>query len=185
MRPPRSERHPPSGERRRPSGWRPGRRPCGCRPGWHTTVRGVDGSVFRRYQHPARLASPRGNGDDCSEVGIGDHHLRTRLEGGLLSRQVGGEVLTKPRWVKIIETVRRLLYRIRLAEVTWKALSVPSLTLSGIRHVCRNIHQACNRWVRARFGNYRSSVAVGHKNASPVLLSKDAFRSANIVLKRC
>src|SRR6266566_2868656 len=29
---------------------------------------GVDGSVFCRYQHPARFASPRRCGDDCFEI---------------------------------------------------------------------------------------------------------------------
>ena len=29
---------------------------------------GVDGSVFRRYQHPAWFTSPRWRGDNCFEI---------------------------------------------------------------------------------------------------------------------
>ncbi len=42
--------------------------------------------------------------------------------------------------VKVNETVSRLLYRSRLAEVTWETLSVVSLILSSIRHVGRDVH---------------------------------------------
>src|SRR6266567_7932184 len=82
---------------------------------------GVDGSVFCRYQHPARFASPRSCGDDCFEIVSGVEYLRSRHEGGLLSRQVGCEVLMKLRGVKVCETICRLLYRGGFAEVTWEA----------------------------------------------------------------
>src|SRR4029077_2851170 len=138
---------------------------------------------FCRYQHPARFASPRRRGDDCIEIGSCVEHLRSRHEGGLLRRQVGCEVLMKLRGVEVSETVCRLLYRIRLAEVTWEALSVASLTLSSIWHVSRDVHQSGNRWIRARFGNYGSPVAVSDKNARPILLSKDALRGSHIFFK--
>src|SRR6266568_2546437 len=76
---------------------------------------GVDGSVFCRYQHPAWFASPRRRGDDCFEIVSCVEHLRSRHESGLLSRQVGCEVLMKMRGVKVSETVSRLLYRMSLA----------------------------------------------------------------------
>jgi hypothetical protein len=47
------------------------------------------------YQHPARFASPRRRGDDCIEIVSCDEHLRTRHKSGLLSWQVGCEVLMK------------------------------------------------------------------------------------------
>src|ERR1700730_13763870 len=76
---------------------------------------GVDGSVCRRYQHPARFVSPRSRGDDCFEIVSCVEHLRSCHESGLLSRQVGGEVLMKLRGIEVSETVGRLLYRRRLA----------------------------------------------------------------------
>src|SRR5206468_8928242 len=50
-------------------------------------------------------------------------HLRLRHESGLLSRQIGGEVLMKLRGVEVGETVYRLLYCSRFTEVTWEAPS--------------------------------------------------------------
>src|SRR5207302_325983 len=100
---------------------------------------GVDGSVFCRYQHPAWFASPRSRGDDCFEIVSCIEHLRSRHESGLLSRQVGCEVLMKLRRVEISETVCRLLYCARLAEVAWEALSVVSLVLTSIWHVGRDV----------------------------------------------
>ena len=144
---------------------------------------GVDGSVFCRYQHPARFASPRRRGDDCFEIVSCVEHLRSRHESGLLSRQVGCEVLMKLRGVEVSETVCRLLYRSRLAEVTWEALSVVSLILSSIWHVGRDVDQAGNRWIRPRFSNYGSPIAVSDKNARSILLSKDALRSGDIFLE--
>ena len=66
-------------------------------------------------------------------------HLRSRHETGLLSRQVGGEVLTKLRGINVGETVRCLLYRVRFAEITWETLSVVSLIFSSIWHVGRDV----------------------------------------------
>ena len=73
--------------------------------------------------------------------------------------------------IKVSETVCRLLYRTRLAEVTWKALSVVSLILSSIRHVGCDVHQAGNRRVSPSFSDYGSAVAVCDKNAQTILLS--------------
>src|SRR6476660_9082974 len=101
---------------------------------------GVDGSVFCRDQHPARFASPRGRRDDCFEIVSGVEHLRSRHESGLLSRQVGCEVLMELGGVEISETVAGLLYSSRLAEVTWEALSIIGLILSCIRHVRRDVY---------------------------------------------
>src|SRR6202158_3103551 len=115
---------------------------------------GVDSSICCRYQHPARLASPGGRGDDRFEIVSSVEHLRSRHESGLLNRQVGCEVLMKLRGVEVRETVCRLLYRTRLAEVAWEALAVVGLILSGIGHVGRDVHQSGNRWIRSGFGNY-------------------------------
>src|SRR5713101_7419465 len=153
--------------------------PCGIPP----FEVGADGSVFCRYQHPVWLASPRRRGDNGFEIVSCVEHLRSRHEGGLLSRQVGCEVLVKLRGVEVGETVCRLLYRSRLAEVTWEALSVVSLILSRVWHVSRDVHQAGNRWIRARFGNYGSPVAVRDKNARPILLSEDALRGRHVFFK--
>src|SRR5207253_5549602 len=38
---------------------------------------GIDGSIFRRYQHPTRFASPRRCRDDCFEIVSGVEHLRS------------------------------------------------------------------------------------------------------------
>jgi len=56
----------------------------------------------------------------CMEKQTG--HLRSRHESGLLGREVGCEVLMKLCGGEVGETVCRLLYCSRLAEVTWKAL---------------------------------------------------------------
>ena len=143
----------------------------------------VDSSVFSRYQHPARFASPRGRGDDCIEIVSLVEHLRSRHESGLLSRQVGCEVLMKLRGIEVSETVCRLLYRSRLAEVTWEALSVVSLTLSSIWHVGRDVDQTDNQWMSPRFSNYGSPITVSDKNARSILLIKDTLRSGDVFLK--
>src|SRR6267143_7291103 len=145
----------------------------------------VDGSVLCRYQHPARFASPRSRGDDCFEIVGQVEDLCARHESGLVRRQVGCEVLMKLRGVEVSETVCRLLYRVRLAEVTGEALSVVSLILSSIWHVGSDVHQTGYRWIRPRLGNYRSPIAVTDKNAWSILLSKDALRRSDIVLERC
>src|SRR5882672_9095639 len=146
---------------------------------------GVDGSVFRRHQHPAWFASPRSRGDDRLKIVSEVEHLRARHESGLLRRQVGGEVLMKLRGVKVGETLCRLLYRTRLAEVAWEALSVVRLVLASVWHVSRDVHQTGNRWVRACFANYGSSVAMSDKNARPILLSKHALGGSHIFFKGC
>jgi hypothetical protein len=75
----------------------------------------------------------------------------------------------KLRGVEVSETVCRLLYRTRLAEVTWEALAVVSLVLSSIRHVSCDVHQSSHRWIRSGFGNYGSPIAVRNKNARCIL----------------
>src|ERR1700745_3723485 len=87
---------------------------------------GIDGSVFCRYQHPARFTSPRSRGDNCFEIVSCVEDLRSCHESRLLGRQVGGEVFTKLRGVEVSETVCCLLYCSRLAEITWESLSVVS-----------------------------------------------------------
>src|SRR5882762_6929024 len=143
----------------------------------------VDGSVCCGYQHPAWFAPPRSRGNDCFEIVSFVQDLRSRHESSLLSRQVGCEVLMKLRGVEVSETVCRLLYRTRLAEVTGEALSVVSLILSSIWHVGRDVHQTGDRWIRPGFGNYRSPVAVSHKNAWSILLSEHALRSGDVFLE--
>ena len=109
--------------------------------------------------------------------------MRSRHESGLLSRQVGCEVLMKLRGIEVSETVCRLLYRSRLAEVTWESLSIVSLILSGIWHVGRDIDQTDNRWIRPRFGNYRSAIAMSDENARSILLSNNALGRSDIFFK--
>src|SRR6266404_2151788 len=91
----------------------------------------VDGSVFCRYQHPTRFTSPCGRSDDCFEIVGQVEHLRSRHESGLLRRQIGCEILMKLRGVQVSETVCRLLYCSRLAQVTWESLSVVSFILAS------------------------------------------------------
>src|SRR5258707_578976 len=124
---------------------------------------GTDRPVFCRYQHPAWFASPGSRGDDRFEIVSCVEHLRSRHERSLGSRQICCEVLMKLRGVEVSETVNRLFYRGRLAEITWESLSAVSLTLSGIRHIgpeeilyvfCRSFLQihwhACVQQSRAR-----------------------------------
>src|SRR6266567_8133382 len=144
---------------------------------------GVNGSVFCRYQHPAWFASPRRRGDDRFEIVSCVEHLRSRHESGLLSRQVGCEVLMKLRGVEVGEAVWRLLYRSRFAEVAWEALSVVRLILASIWHVGSDVHRSGNRWIRPGFGNDCSSIAVTDQNARSVLLSKGPLRSIHIFFK--
>src|SRR6267142_3875810 len=87
--------------------------------------------------------------------------------------------------VEISETVSRLLYRSRLAKVTWEAFSDVSLILSSIRHVGRDVHQSGNRWIRAGFSDYGSAIAMRNKNAWSILLSQDALRRSHIFFKGC
>src|SRR5205807_109752 len=145
----------------------------------------VDGPVLCRYQHPARFASPRRCGDDCFEIVSQVKHLRSRHKSSLLSRKVGCEVLMKLRGIEVSETVCGLLYRSRLAEVTWKSLSIVSLILSRIRHMGRNVDQAGNRWIRSRFGDDGAAITVSHQNARSIFQSEDALRRRHIFLKGC
>src|SRR5712675_3670117 len=94
----------------------------------------VDGSVLRRYQHPAWFASPRRRGDDCLEIVSGVGYLRARHESGLLRRKIGCKVLMELGGIEVRETICRLLYRTRLAEVTREALSVVRFVLSSVGH---------------------------------------------------
>jgi hypothetical protein len=85
--------------------------------------------------------------------------------------------------VEVSETVCRLLYRNRLAEVTWEALSVVSLVLSGAWHVGRNVQQFGYRWIRPGLPNYGSPIAMGDKNARSILLSKYALGGSHIIFQ--
>src|SRR5580704_10613266 len=85
--------------------------------------------------------------------------------------------------VDVCETVRCFLYGARLGQIARKAISVLGLFLTGIRHVGRDIHQADDRWIVARFGNDGSSIAMGDKNAWSILQSEDTFGGGNIVFK--
>src|SRR6266850_5722885 len=143
----------------------------------------IDGSIASRHYHPARFASPRRCRDNSFEIVSKVEHLRSCHESGLFSRQVGCEILMKLRGVEVSKSIRCLVDRSGLAEVTWEALSVISLVFSGIRHVGRDVHQSGNRWMRSGFGNYRSPITVTDKNARSILLSKDAPGSGDIVLE--
>jgi hypothetical protein len=55
--------------------------------------------------------------------------------------------------------------------------------LCTIWYVRCNIHQSGNRWIRARFGNHGSPIAVSDKNALPILQGKNAFRCRHVILE--
>src|SRR5882762_787660 len=90
----------------------------------------------------------------------------------------------KLRGVEVSETVCRLLYRTRLAEITWEALSVVGLIFSHIWHVGRDVDQSGNRWIRSRFGDYGAAITVSHKNAWSILQREDALRRRHIFFER-
>ncbi len=102
---------------------------------------GVDGSVRPGYHHPAWFASPRSRGDNRFEIVGKVEYLRSRHESSLLRRQISCEVLMKLRGVEVSETVHRLPYRTRLAEVAWEALAVVRLVLSRVGHVRRDVYK--------------------------------------------
>src|SRR5258705_8310754 len=85
--------------------------------------------------------------------------------------------------IEVRETICRLLYRTRLAEVTREALSVVRFVLSSVWHVRCDIHQSGNRWIRARFCNYGSPIAVRDKDARSVLQCEDTLHGTYIVLE--
>ena len=85
------------------------------------------------------------------------------------------EVFMKLCRVEVIETVCGLLYRSRLAEITWETLSIIGLILSRIRHVRRDVDQSGNRWIRSRFSDYGAAITVSDKNAWSILQSEDAL----------
>src|SRR5262245_39240931 len=91
----------------------------------------------------------------------------------------------KLRGVDVSETVRRLLYRIRLAKITRKALCVISLSLSSIWHVGRDVDQSGNRRMGPRFSNDGSPITMSDKNARSILLIKDALRGDDVFSKGC
>jgi hypothetical protein len=89
----------------------------------------------------------------------------------------------KLRGVNVSEAIRRFLYRSRLAKIAWEAFPVVSLILSSIWHVGRDVYQTDDGWIRARFSNYRSTIAVAYKNARSILKSKDALGGGDIVFE--
>ena len=90
----------------------------------------------------------------------------------------------KLRRVDICETVGRFLY----GALIWRGRSesaFPSTdSFAGIRHVSRDIHQARNRWIRARFRNHGSPIAMTDKDARSVLECEDTLHGSYIVLER-
>src|SRR5438046_10454923 len=86
----------------------------------------------------------------------------------------------KLRGVEVGETVCRFLYRSRLAEVTWEALSIVGLILSRIWHMGRDVDQSGNRWIRSRFGDDGAAITVSYKDAWSILQSEDALRRRHI-----
>jgi hypothetical protein len=46
-----------------------------------------------------------------------------------------------------------------------------------------DVRQPDDGWIISRFGDYGSTVAVGHKNAGAILQSEDAFGGSAIVFK--
>ena len=87
--------------------------------------------------------------------------------------------------IEVSETVSRLLYRSRFAEVTREALSIIGLILSCIRHVRRDVDQTDNRWIRSRFGDDGAAITVSYKNAWSILQSEDALGRRHIFFERC
>ena len=85
--------------------------------------------------------------------------------------------------VEVRETVHGLLYCARFTELTWEALSIVCLILSSVGHVRRDVHQSDNRWIRSRFRDYCSTVAVRDKNARSILQSKDTLCGGHILFK--
>src|ERR1700722_2284139 len=143
----------------------------------------VDRSVLRCDQHPTWFASPGRRGDDCLEIVGCVEYLRSRHECGLLRRQIGRKILAEPGGIEVRETIRRLLDRPRLAEVTWEALAVVRFVLPSIWHVRCNVNQSGNRWVRARFGNDGSPIAVCDKDARSVLQCEDPLHCGHVSLE--
>src|SRR6267154_3063528 len=144
---------------------------------------GIDRSIRPCDDHPTGFFSPCRRGDDCLEIVSGVGYLRARHESGLLRRKIGCKVLMELGGIEVRETICRLLYRTRLAEVTREALSVVRFVLSSVGHVRCNVHQSGDRWVRARFGNYGSPIAVRYKDARSVLQCEDTLHGTYIVLE--
>jgi hypothetical protein len=145
---------------------------------------GINGSVGSRYQHLAWFPFPRSRSNDCFEIVRQVGYLRSRHESGLLSRQVGCEVLMKLSGIEVGETVCGLLYCTRLAEVVaWEALALVRLVLSSVWHVGRDVHQTSDGQARTGFGDYGFPIAMTDKNAWSSLLSKDALGGSHIVFK--
>jgi hypothetical protein len=135
--------------------------------------------------HPTWFASPRSSGDDGLEIVRCVEYLRSRHECGLLRRQISRRVLMELGGIEVRETICRLLYRTRLAEVTREALSVVGFVLSSVWHVRCNVHQSSNRWIRARFRNYGSPIAVCDKDARSVLQCEDTLHGGHIIMEGC
>jgi hypothetical protein len=84
--------------------------------------------------------------------------------------------------IEVRETICRPLYRTRLTEVTGEALSVVGFVLSSVWHVRCNIHQSGNRWIRARFCDYGSPIAVRDKDTRSGLRCEDPLHGGHIIL---
>src|ERR1700722_8281196 len=89
----------------------------------------------------------------------------------------------KLRRVDICEPVGRFLYGARFGEVAREALSGLLLFLASVWHVCRHVHQSGNRWIRASFRDYGSSIAVRDKDARAGLQCEDTLHCGHIVLE--
>src|SRR6202035_2671630 len=64
-----------------------------------------------------------------------------------------------------------------------EALSVVRFVFSSVWHVRCNVHQPRNGWIRARFRNYGTPIAVCDKDARSVLECEDAFHSGHIIVE--
>src|SRR5580704_8568424 len=144
---------------------------------------GVNRSIRPGDDHPTRFFSPCRRGDGRFEIRGSVEYLGSGHKGGLLRRQIGRKVLMKFGGIEVRETICRLLYRTRLAEVTREALAVVRFVLTSVWHVRCNIHQSGNRWIRARFCNYGSPIAVCDKDARPVLQCEGTLHGGHIILE--
>src|SRR2546429_8245550 len=86
--------------------------------------------------------------------------------------------------IEVSESVRRLFYRCRFTQITWKAFSILSLTFSGIRHVGRDINQCHDLGIVRGFGDYLAAITVSDNNTWSVLLSDHALGGSYVFSER-
>src|SRR5229473_572581 len=145
---------------------------------------GIDDLVRTGDNRPAWLGLPGGRGHRRSEDLRCRQHLRSRLEFGLLARQISGEVIVEVGGIEKSEAVVGHLHRsFLLRRGAWHALPKGAFVFSDIGSVRGDVDKADDIRVDAGLRDDRAAVAVTYKNARAWLKVEDTLGGSDVVFQ--